>query len=421
MSPAPGSGLVSPLTEAPVVRHGCPYLDSRRGRARDIRTMMLALAYAAMGVTAATIPAALPSVAAFAGVGAEHLLPGISLLFGALLVGVLGVSALHRVAPRRYLAAGSLLQATGLVIIAVGRSEVSFLVACSVAGLGFGLAEASANLLTRLLAAEKTATELAGMTAMTALAAAVCPLVLALNAGTQAGFALALGCLALLPVTAALAVAYRWRGPTSADEDDQPTATRRPGTLRGLAIIAVGLFLFVGVETVMSGWSSVLPQQMLDLEPHIAALGTSGFWILMAVGRGAARVVGSRTGGAPYLVVTLGLGAAALGVAAALGDADPRLGLVVAGIATVLLAPGYSLILGIALAAVDVDTARRVTGVLVAIGSAGGSLIPLAVIALVGARPAGSLALASALLLAAVVGSLLHVAHRRRSVIQEAS
>lgn len=201
-----------------LVLHRRSYLDSLdMAGARDIRTMTLAWAYAAMGVTAAAFPAALPSVAAFAGVGVERLLPGISLLFGALLVGVLGVSALQWVDPRRCLAAGSLLQAMALVLMAVGRSEASFLVACSVAGLGFGLAEASANLLTRLLAAEKTATELAGMTAMTAAAAAVCPLVLAFAAGAQAGFVVTLDAWRSCP--------SRLRSPYSFGGPDRPAPT----------------------------------------------------------------------------------------------------------------------------------------------------------------------------------------------------
>jgi hypothetical protein len=386
-------------------------MAAQEGSGREAGT--LAAAFAAMGVTAATFPAALPSVAAFAGVEAERLLPGISLLFGALLVGVLVVSALHRSNPYTLLAAGCLLQAGALLGVGFSSSAGPFLLACAVAGLGFGLAEASANLLTRLLAADRTASSLAGMMAMTALAAAVCPVVLAVVATGRAGFLLTLVCLAVLQVAAALAaVLLRHRRMRT----DEPAVRRKAG-VHGLAVIAVGLFVFVGVETVLSGWSSVLPQRLLDLDPRTAAFGTSGFWILMTAGRFAARVIAARTGAVRHLVATLGLGAVALGVAAAFGNTDPRLSLVLAGIATVLLAPGYSLILGTALASVDAGAARWVTGVLVAIGSAGGSLIPLGVVFLAGARPAGSLAIAAALLLAAVLCALLHNVQAQRVTV----
>ena len=161
------------------------------------------------------------------------------------------------------------------------------------------------------------------------------------------------------------------------------------------------LFLFVGAETVFSGWSSVLPLEVLRLSPRTAALGTSAFWILMAAGRYLAAAL-LRRGVPPrrYLVLGLAAAAADLAIAAAIGRPAPVLQLALAALATASLAPGYALILGQALARVGDHAVQRVTGILVAAGSAGGSAIPLAVALGVGAAVPALLLTQAGLLLA---------------------
>ena len=346
--------------------------------------------YAAMGVTSAAYPAALPQAGAQ---GVDPLL-GIPLLFGMLLVGTLAAAALHRVDPRRLLLAGTAIQAAALLI-----APGAFLPACAVAGLGFGLAEADANLLTRLLAVERTGASLAGMTAMVALAATACPVLLALLG------MLVLPWLALVSLPAAILL-LAWRGPLTA-----AAAGPAPHGIARLAPIALALVLFVGVETVVSGWSAVLPQQLLALDARAAAVGTSAFWLLMSAGRLLARIlVGRALPGPRYLAIALGGAAVLLGAAAALGTAIPWLALAIAAVATVLLAPGYSLLLGAALAAIPAATARRATGILVALGAVGGTLVPLGVALAVGVSPSGALGVGAVLL---VLVAALAIGHAR--------
>jgi fucose permease len=162
----------------------------------------------------------------------------------------------------------------------------------------------------------------------------------------------------------------------------------------------------VGAETVLAGWSSVLPQALFQLSPATAAAGTTVFWLLMAAGRFLCAAVlrrGLRV--EAYLPVTLA-SAAVLAVAAALIP-DRTVAGIAAGLVVVLVAPGYALLLGRALVGVSAGSAARITGWLVAIGSAGGAAISYVVAITVGAAPTAVLWCVGILLAACGVLSLL--------------
>jgi hypothetical protein len=379
-----------------------------------------------MGVTSAAFPASLPATAARLAESPARLLPGISVLFGGLLAGVLIVSAVRPRTTPRLLGAGAVLQAAALLGLAAAPDIVGFYLACLVAGVGFGLAEASGSALARRLAAERTTAALAGLNGAAAVSAAACPVIVAVAA--PGALPLALGVLLLVPLASGWLALRAWpvpridrvrRNATAIPrEPGQPSATAlssiepgqlsatagRGGMRRVLAGVlpgAVLLFLFVGAETVFSGWSSVLPLEVLRLSPRAAALGTSAFWTLMAAGRYLAAAL-LRRGVPPGRYLVLGLTAAAgdLAIAAWIGSSAPGLQLGLAALATASLAPGYALILGQTLARIDDDAVQRVTGVLVAAGSAGGSLIPLGVALGTGAAVPALLLTQAGLLLA---------------------
>jgi hypothetical protein len=366
------------------------------------------LSFSAMGITSAAFPASLPATAARLGESPARLLPGISVLFGGLLAGVLLVSAARPRAAPRLLGAGAVLQAAALLGLAVAPDLTGFYLACGVAGIGFGLAEASGSALARRLAAEHTTAALAGLNGAAAVSAAACPLIVA--AAAPGALPLALGPLLLVPLASAWLAIRTWPVPgrpagRSAEPAGPGAKPAGPGGSRQVpaGVLPGGalLFLFVGAETVFSGWSSVLPLEVLRLSPRTAALGTSAFWILMAAGRYLAAAL-LRRGVPPQRYLVLGLAAAAvdLALAAASGRTAPGLQLALAALATASLAPGYALILGQTLARVGDHAVQRMTGFLVAAGSAGGSVIPLAVALGVGAAVPALLLTQAGLLLA---------------------
>src|SRR5690606_11293050 len=137
----------------------------------------------------------------------------------------------------------------------------------------------------------------------------------------------------------------------SAEVESRPR--ERGGTrsaLLALLPFAIALPLYVGVETLLSGWSAVIPGRALALDPAAAALGTSAFWALMALGRFGATALRHRDI-PPRRILGAATIAAAVLLACAGGAVTtvPVLALIAAAAAVVALAPSYGLILGLAL------------------------------------------------------------------------
>jgi len=380
----------------------------------------LVAAFAGMGAQASVVPALLPAWSQRAGDGVLAAVPA---MFAGLFVGVLAaVPVLARFGPGRVLRGSTAAQALALVGLALaGRGTTAgsvraVVVVAAVSGVAFGVTESATSLAAR--AGAGTDRRLGGLLAVSAATAAVLP-VLAF-AATRAGVADAALLVAAIPATVvALRPAVGTRSPASPvapapsavpaggtsgtvtsavrppggpgrepGPDRQPeeaavTSTAsapsgppgRGGLVRVLAPAGVALALYVGVETVLSGWSAVLVHDLLGADPALAALGASAFWVLMSAGR----AWGARTRGG---VMVRALVATGLFVCAAAGGRAP-VAVVAACAATVLVvAPAYPRLLGAALDRLDGPSAVRWTGPLVAAGAAGGSLLPALVLRL---------------------------------------
>ncbi|NUU05030.1 hypothetical protein [Leifsonia sp. C5G2] len=383
----------------------------------------LTLAFVSLGAVSAAIPASLPAAATRLGVAAADLLPSVSLLFLGLFAGVVVVAVARRGSARTMLPVGSGLEAAGLIAVACAPSVPVFLGAALATGIGFGLVEASATALTRARSAHGTPARLSALNGASAVAAAGAPLLIVAGQGAPWAPLLAI---ALVPAGAAVTgtvVRTGWPG----SPDGAPSRARGAGSgagagsgpgVRGrVTLLAVALFLFVGAETILAGWSSTLPAQLLDIAPAAAAAGTTVFWTLMAVGRFACTALLARgVRPAVYLPVAA-LVAAVLGSAGAAVGRGVGAALLVAAV-VVCVAPGYALLMGCALAVTPPGGAARISSALVAVGAAGGSAISFVVAATVGAAPAAVLLVVSLLLAGCAVLSVLGV-RRGGAVIPE--
>lgn len=337
-------------------------------------------AFASLGVTASFVPAALP--AAERSIGAD-LSTAVPALFAGLLVGVLlsGPLMLRRPAYTS-LIIGSALQAAALATGALADTALLFIAAAATAGVGFGLVEAAGSVAAKDAVVGSATGVLSALTGTVAVSAAVTPLAVAAGAGTLP----LLSALAAVPLTTIALLAASPAHRASAT----PPARRDLGGLVMLAPFAVALALYVGVETVLSGWSAVIPERTLSLSPAAAALGTTAFWALMALGRfGAA---GLRRRGVPPGAILVGGttgGAALMASAGLLLGSAPVGSLVALAAAVALLAPSYGLIVGLALDRLDAARSAMVTGALVACGAVGGTFVP-ALVLLISRDPASS-------------------------------
>lgn len=358
----------------------------------------LTLAFVSPGAVSAAIPASIPGTAVRMGVEAADLLPSVSLLFLGLFAGVVAVAFVRPGGAGSLLPLGSGLEAAGLIVVALAPSVPVLLCAALLTGIGFGLVEASATALTRARSAYGTPARLSALNGASAVAAALAPLLLL--AGQRALWVPILVIAAVPAVAAALAAVARASWPLSADGTAARTDGVRPepgAAFGALVLLAAALFLFVGAETLLAGWSSTLPAHLLGLPASAAAAGTTVFWTLMAVGRFACTALLARGVRPAIYLPVAALVAAALGLVAAVIGQGVGAVLLVAAI-VVCVAPGYALLLGSALAVTPPGGAARISSALVAVGAAGGSAISFAVAATVGDAPAAVLVVVACLL-----------------------
>ena len=350
----------------------------------------LIAAFSAMGIVGATVPASIPGASLRLGTTPDELLPGVSALFLGLFAGVSFVAVLRR-SQRSYLVAGLLLQGAGLALLAASASSTMFFVACTTSGVGFAFVETSATALTRAVAAGSTPRYLTLLNGAAAVGAASAPLVIVLFPPTSQAAPIAILCSVPL-----LGATLAWFGVPRSDLGRAASRRMRRRHVPvdrsrvrfgSLAFVGVALFAFVGAETVVSGWSSVLPESLLHVSASQAAVGTSLFWLLVAVGRFMCAAI-LRRGIAPQRYLLVVLAAASVLAAAAAIVQQGICAAVLAAAATVLIAPVYALLLGVALAQVhDSAAVPRVTAALVAVGSAGGVVVSFAVALGAGSAP----------------------------------
>ncbi|QYH36568.1 sugar MFS transporter [Salinibacterium sp. M195] len=357
-----------------------------------IGRVALFAAFIGLGATAAAIPAALP--AAERSIGGS-VLEAVPVLFAGLLIGVvLGGFFMRVLRPEVVLVLGCTLQSGGLIAFALSHTSLLILAASWLAGFGFGLSEVSATLCAKRESRGKSAAiSLSALTGAVAITAACTPLLIVI-AGSFVDPRLALMGVAVIPVAAAALVFATLRGQPSRANDEKARHGKRRTNLRvyvALVPFLLALPVYVGIETVFAGWSAVLPATLLDIDPALAGLGTSAFWMLMALGRYVAVVMTTRGAAAENIVVWgSAAGALCLFVAAGLTERAPEWAIIAIAIAVVAIAPSYGVIAGLALDRLSEGTAPDALGVLVACGAIGGALIPAAIL-IVAKDPASSL------------------------------
>ncbi len=330
----------------------------------------LLLAFAGLGATASIIPASLPALAEILGVGTAQLGAVVPALFTGLFM---GVALSPAVAGRRGpgpAAVGAGVQALSLSLLAAAPTTATAVLAATAAGVGFGLTEAGGATLAKAVNPDGASRSLLPLTAATATAAATAPLLL-LAGGTSA-VRPTLVAIAVVHVLAAAALAVTARPVAGTRPALRPAQQR--GRARGSPWLAVALFCYVGGETVLAGWSAVIPREVLTLSPATAAVGTSLFWVMILAGRVAGTAALAR-GSLPRTVLVLSQVAAGLALAgsAATVGTRPVAAAVLLCAAAGSMGPCYALLLGIGLESVPAAAAPRRSAALITVGAVGGA------------------------------------------------
>jgi fucose permease len=297
------------------------------------------------------------------------------LFLGALMAQVATGAWADRLGPRPLLLAGLTSYATGAILLGVSRSSVAFFGGAALAGVGWGLASVTANVLAAHVA-RRRAVVLNLINFWYAAGAIVGPIAVAvaIRRLNFAGAAIIVGGALLM---ASLALAWRVvpRGAitkrTAGDGAGAGQIALRTPVLWLLGALG---FLYVGIENAIGGWAPAYLTKTLGYDAAGAAVRTSSFWGAFCVGRLLATGAGVTASAATLLRWGLVTGSfAGIILATGVGSAIPTLvALALLGLA---FAPVYA-------GLVDVVTstfARRpatALSIVSALGGAGGMVIP---------------------------------------------
>jgi fucose permease len=317
---------------------------------------------------------------------------------GGLTGGTLSGALASRIGAARTLASGCVLMAVGLVGMAISGREIGS-IAVAIAGLGLGFVIPTTNLMSARLTPHRAAAALGAVNLCWGLGAAIWPLIVAafLN---RAGVSAAL----LTVAAAAIAMAVVFAGasyPPDRVETSGESAAGRRAALGRLALYGTCIALYSGIEAAFGGWITEHARRL-----HAPGGGgrwevaASAFWGGLAAGRGLVAVALSRR----FEIVSMfgGIAALTLGIAAAITVTSVDAVLIAGVVCGLALAP----IFPVTVAALAREFSTRRAGPMVAMGSVGAGVLPLAVGAISARTDSLATGLASLAVGAVVLGGL---------------
>jgi hypothetical protein len=316
--------------------------------------------FVGMGVSGALPPAILPLLARETGLAPAAASLVVSGVFAGLFVGVVAAAlAGAAVPPARLLAAGAVLQAAGLLLMARDAGAAETVAGAVVLGVGFGVTELSAIAVVRGLETI-IGRDLTRRTSLVALTAALTPVVL--------GLLVAVGhWRPLLVAAAALHLLTAVGLPVREAIAPGPVTGWRPALRLRRHHLAVAAY--VGAETLLFAWVARIAGSALSLAIGLTVATTAAFWLAIAGGRQiSSRLLAAAVPARLLLVGALMLAISALAVAATV-DGVPR------AVALVLALAGAGPVYPLVLSTAPDASNTRILAPLIAAGSLGGTLV----------------------------------------------
>ena len=331
--------------------------------------LQLAVLFALLGAAASVLPASIPAFALEFAVSAPSLLGAVPTMFAGLFFGV-GLAPLvaGRFSDVGVVRSFSFVLGTGLLLLAISPQASMFIAAGFVLGLGFGALEVLGTAASKRLSTD-TASRLTRFNAIFASSAFLTPIIFVLLS-TSLSPRLLFFLLFITAVTFALG--YQSKHPHTSPG----RRLIRPNKTGAFFLLAI--VFYVGAETVIASWSAVLASEVGGLDAHLAAIGGSSFWGLLALGRLMSVALTPKIL-VPRLALVLWLALAGISLMVAWVSwnlISPAGVLVAFGLAAITAGPCYALLIGIALDSQAGIHAVAITSTLVLAGAVGGFLLP---------------------------------------------
>lgn len=323
-----------------------------------------------MGISASLVPSAIPMVSTKLSLQTADLLPAVPALFGGLFTAVaLAPRTIARFGPSTVMRVASLVVGAALALNFLVPTAWVFIASAAAVGLGFGFLEVAATSATRHRQ-QDTSRLLTKLNIAFALSAMSAPLLLALEADVfSSRFTFIVG------AVFALAVATTVGSSPSRNQG----RVAEPIFFRGAFVaFALAAAFYVGAESILAGWAATIVFELSSLNPATAAIGSSAFWGLLALGRLLWLVVGAHAVPSSVAMIIWPTFAALSMILSwiAIDSSNSVIALVGFGLATLAAGPIYSLIIGSALDAHQAGSAVALTSFLIFAGAGGGFLLP---------------------------------------------
>jgi len=291
------------------------------------------------------------------------------------LVGVLVSSALISWGYRPALLSGYFLMAAGIAGLN-SQSRYFALAATAAYGCGYGFAVPATNLRVAETGGPRRASRLSLLNFTWGLGAAVCPLLVmvALKQNQVAAMLFAIAGFGFVITLALLGINAETH---TSQVDGASGATTEPSVVQNSLLIAVILgllfFIYVGTEVSVGGWAALHAKRLGANMSGGAALTPMFFWAALLTGRGLAPLALLKI--KEMSLVTLGLALATIGITmivCAKTYAFAATGVSIAGLGLSSVFPIYVAWLSKWYG----EQARRLGGIMFALSSAGGSVLP---------------------------------------------
>jgi fucose permease len=331
--------------------------------------------FVALGILSAGIGPVLPDLAANTASTLETVGSIFTAIFlGAFLAQIVSGTLADRLGPRPVVITGMLIFSAGMLGVSFSRSLPVMLASALFAGLGHGAMDISVNILVARVFQDRSVAAVNLVNFFFGLGAVAGPAIASytINQWNTGIPVLWIGVgmfLITTPFVVIFLMSPREKPNTTIQASESPYFLSPLLWLAGLI-----LFLYVGAESSMGGWTATYMQQTTSLNLGRSALVVSGFWMALTIGRLVASVLGSRWG-ALRLLTTCLIGASAGGLMLALTTGAMLPTIIAVLLIGFFFGPIFPTTFSISASQFS-QSSGKATGLIVALASLGGMSLP---------------------------------------------
>jgi fucose permease len=339
-------------------------------------TLILAcIVFVTLGILTAVLGPVLPDLAQNSSSRLEAAGAIFTALFlGALTSQVVSGAMTDKLGPRPVLLTGMGILVAGMLGVSLAQSYFWLIAFGFIAGLGHGSIDISTNILVAKVFKERSVTALNMVNFFYGVGAVTGPAIVSVTLRSMnteiPAIWIGIGILAVcFPFVAVFLLS-----PKDVGRSEQPSAGI-PFYLSPLLWIAgLLLFVYVGVENGIGGWTAVYMQRTTLLTADSAALIVAGFWLALTAGRLVGALVGTKWSSGFLLWISL-IGATLGGSLMALGTGNLNLTILAVLITGLFFGPIFPTIFSITTSLFN-QSSGKAASIVVAMASLGGMVIP---------------------------------------------